>query len=73
MRFDFFIKPKHQPLKDAAPDRRVGNNKHNTTNKVLNNVINKDAASNFCTCNIDITKANGLEKPETANVDNKRL
>jgi hypothetical protein len=66
----FFIKTKYQQLKEVAPDRRVGNNNHNITDRMLNNV---EAASKFCTSNIEITSVNGVDKPETGNLNSIHL
>jgi hypothetical protein len=72
MHFYFFIKTKYQQLKDMAPDRRV-DNKYNIIDIILNNAINVEAASKFCTSNIEITPVNGVEKPETANLNSVHL
>jgi len=54
----------------VAPDRRVGNNNHNITDRILNNV---EVVSKFCTSNIEITSVNGVEKPETASLNSAHL
>lgn len=56
-----------------APDRRVDNNNHNIIDRILNNVITVEAASKFSTSNIRTTSVNGVEEPETANVDSVHL
>jgi hypothetical protein len=56
-----------------APDRRVGNNNRNIIDRILNNVINVETSSKFCTSNIEITPLNGVEKPETAKVNSVHL
>jgi len=56
-----------------SPDRRVGNTKHNTTYRILNSVINAEAFSKFFTPNIELTSVNGVENPETVNVDSEHL
>jgi len=48
MHFYFFMNTKYQQLKDMTLDCRVGNNNHNIIDRIMNNVINVEAASKFC-------------------------
>jgi hypothetical protein len=44
-----------------APHRRVGNNNHNIIDRTMINVMNAEAASKFCTSNVEIPSVNGVE------------